>query len=226
MTDVEHRNDLLSRRQLWLKKPFSISRARSSAGKLHVARRQQEHLVGDPLHPAVERVRQAGGEVDQALGEIGLGPLQVDDDRDRVLELVRDVLRVVERLRDDQVHADLPAGVAAVGRAAADRAQHVGASLGRRVVGEDVVDLVPATPRAEPPDVRPLAIAVLQLLLGLPDRSRLLLLFLVRVAVLGEAEVDERAVPGVGEAHSRCDLRCQQGIPFPGGSTGRVPSRP
>jgi hypothetical protein len=23
-------------------------------------------------------------------------------------------------------------------------------------------------------------------------------------------------MPGVGEAHSRCDLRCQQGIPFPG----------
>ena len=37
---------------------------------LDVARREQEDLVGDPLHAAVERVGQAGGEVDQALGEV------------------------------------------------------------------------------------------------------------------------------------------------------------
>src|SRR6266540_2110382 len=60
---------------------------------LDVARGEEEHLVGDPLHPAVERVGQAAGEVDQALGQIRLGSLEVEDDRDRVLELVRHVLR-------------------------------------------------------------------------------------------------------------------------------------
>src|SRR5687767_4224237 len=45
---------------------------------LDVARREQEHLVGDPLHPAVERVRQAGGEVDQPLGELGVRALEIE----------------------------------------------------------------------------------------------------------------------------------------------------
>ena len=37
---------------------------------LDVARRQQEDLVGDPLHAAVERVREAAREVDQPLREL------------------------------------------------------------------------------------------------------------------------------------------------------------
>ena len=37
---------------------------------LDVARREHEDLVGDPLHAAVERVGQAAGEVDEALGEV------------------------------------------------------------------------------------------------------------------------------------------------------------
>ena len=81
---------------------------------LDVARREQEHLVGDPLHPAVHRVGEAGGEVDQALGEVGVGALEVQDHRDRFLELVRHVLGVVEGLGDHQVHADVaPVGAAA-----------------------------------------------------------------------------------------------------------------
>ena len=40
---------------------------------LDVARREHEDLVGDPLHAAVERVREAAGEVDQALAELGVG---------------------------------------------------------------------------------------------------------------------------------------------------------
>src|SRR3954469_1804056 len=76
---------------------------------LDVARREQEDLVGDPLHPAVERVGEPGGEVDQALGEVGVRALEVQDHRDRVLELVRDVLGVVERLGDNEVYADLAA---------------------------------------------------------------------------------------------------------------------
>ena len=63
---------------------------------LDVARREHEDLVGDALHAAVERVGEAAGEVDQALGEVGVGALEVEDDRDRVLELVRDLLGVVE----------------------------------------------------------------------------------------------------------------------------------
>src|SRR5919197_2752149 len=54
-------------------------------GDLDVARRQQEHLVGDPLHAAVERVREPAREVDQALGQVGGGALQVEDHGDRVL---------------------------------------------------------------------------------------------------------------------------------------------
>src|SRR5918994_3904828 len=78
---------------------------------LDVARREQEDLVGDPLHAAVERVGEAGREVDQAHGQLVVGPLEVEDDRDRLLELVRDVLGVVEGLGDHEVHADVAAAV-------------------------------------------------------------------------------------------------------------------
>src|SRR2546423_3464517 len=71
-----------------------------------VSRRQQENLVGNALHAAVECVGEAAREVDQALGEILVGALQVEDDRDRLLELVRDLLRVVEAARHDEVNAD------------------------------------------------------------------------------------------------------------------------
>src|SRR5438105_14683414 len=70
---------------------------------LHVSRREQEDLVGDPLHPAVERVGEAAGEVDQALGELLVGPLQVQDHRHRVLEAVGDLLGVVEAARDHEM---------------------------------------------------------------------------------------------------------------------------
>src|SRR6478609_8740890 len=53
---------------------------------LDVSRREQEHLVGHPLHAAVERVREAAREVDQPLRQLGVGALQVEDDRDRCLE--------------------------------------------------------------------------------------------------------------------------------------------
>ena len=41
-------------------------------GDLDVSRRQQEDLVGDALHAAVERVRQPAREVDQTLGQLGV----------------------------------------------------------------------------------------------------------------------------------------------------------
>src|SRR4051794_4726413 len=105
---------------------------------LDVARREQEDLLGDLLHAAVERVGKARGEVDEALGEVAVDALEVDDDRDLVLELVGDVLGVVERLRDHQVDARALAAAAvraspapAAARAGLDRAQPRGAALGR-----------------------------------------------------------------------------------------------
>ena len=85
------------------------------------------------------------------------------------------------------MHADVARASTAV-----DGAQAVGAGADRLVVvGEDVVDLVAAL--AQAPHVGPLVVAVLQLGLRL---ARVDVLVLVgRVALLGQAEVDERAVP-------------------------------
>src|SRR3954449_6644189 len=72
------------------------------------------------------------------------------------------------------------------------------AAPGRCVVGEDVVELVAAAPATlEPAHVRPLAVAVLELLFGL---GQLPLLGRV-IVLLGQAEVDERLVPGVAGRH-------------------------
>src|SRR6476619_8592295 len=71
--------------------------------ELDVGRRQEEDLVGDPLHPAVERVREPAGEVDQPLGELRVGGLEVQDHGDAVLEAVGELLRVVEAAREDEV---------------------------------------------------------------------------------------------------------------------------
>src|SRR4051812_31379428 len=129
-------------------------------GDLHVARGEHEHLVGDALHAAVERVREAAREVDEPLAEVGLDALEVEDDRDRVLELVRHLLGVVEALRDDEVHAHITPSVAAAHRAQDGRRTRGAAVV---VVGEDVVEVVAAAAAAEPADVRPFAVAVLEL---------------------------------------------------------------
>src|SRR5438270_12074186 len=68
-------------------------------GDLDVARREQEDLVGDALHPAVQRVGEPAREVDQALRELVVRALQIEDHGDPLLELVRDLLRVVEAAR-------------------------------------------------------------------------------------------------------------------------------
>src|ERR1700751_1054181 len=54
--------------------------------ELDVGRREEEDLVGDPLHPSVERVREPAGEVDQPLRELRVGRLEVEDHRDPGLE--------------------------------------------------------------------------------------------------------------------------------------------
>src|SRR5207248_4861027 len=55
---------------------------------LDVGRREQEHLVGDPLHLPAEPVSEPAGEVDQAAGEVAVAALEVHDDRLVHLQLV------------------------------------------------------------------------------------------------------------------------------------------
>src|SRR5919198_6715680 len=78
----------------------ALEQLRALLGRhLDVSRREEENLVGDSLHAAVERVRESAREIDQPLRQILIRALEVEDDRDRVLELVRDLLRVVEAAR-------------------------------------------------------------------------------------------------------------------------------
>ena len=73
-------------------------------------------------------------------------------------------------------------------------------------LGEDVVELVAAAAQAA--DVGTLAIAILDLGLGQG------LVVVVVVILLGEAEVDERAMPGVSESHRyRCGVRPEGEFP-------------
>ena len=99
------------------------------------------------------------------------------------------------------MHLDVAARGAAV---AANRAQHARlAAAAAGLVGEDVVDLVTAA-ALEAPHVGPLAVAILELDLGLDLVDGVE----ARVLLLGEAEVDERAMPGVAERHCGC-FACQ-----------------
>ncbi len=111
-------------RQNWLKKPFSIRPGAFLGRHLDVARREQEDLVGHPLHAAVEGVGEPAAEIDQALRELGVGALQVDDHRDVDLELVGDLLGVVEVLGDRRGAPRRAAGAAP--RAAARRRARAG----------------------------------------------------------------------------------------------------
>src|SRR4051812_41356731 len=79
---------------------------------LDVAGRQQESLFGDLLHPAVERVGEAGREVDQPLRQLAVGGLKVEDHRDRALEAIGDLLGVIEAARRHQMDLDVGAAVA------------------------------------------------------------------------------------------------------------------
>src|SRR5450759_5008280 len=73
-------------------------------GDLDGAGGEHEDLVGDALHAPVERVGEARGEVDEALCEVGVRALEVEDHGDPVLELVGDLLGVGEGLG----HHDVP----------------------------------------------------------------------------------------------------------------------
>ena len=102
--------------------------------------------------------------------------------------------------------------------AVAHRAQHarlVARRLGAGVVGEDVVELVAAA-ALEAADVRPLAVAVLELGLRLELTLALGDGLVARVVLLGQAEVDERAVPCVADCHRQIRVRGRGSIPSPG----------
>src|SRR5664279_5914127 len=74
-------------------------------GHLDVPRRQQEDLVSDALHAAVQRIREAASEIDQALRELLVGALQIEDHRHAFLEAVRDLLGVVEAAGQHEMDA-------------------------------------------------------------------------------------------------------------------------
>src|SRR5581483_10027816 len=57
-------------------------------GDLHISGRQQEHLVRDPLHAPVQGVCESAREVDQALRQLGVRALQVEDHRHPLLEAI------------------------------------------------------------------------------------------------------------------------------------------
>src|SRR6201987_1989560 len=163
--------------------------------ELDVGGREEEDLVGDPLHPAVERIREPAGEGDQPLGELRVGGLEVEDYGDAVLESVGELLRVVEAAREDEV--DTRRGRPAHGPEVADAprrglrpqdARPPGVRLGLRV-GPVVVVVPPRSSRRELPYVLAL-VRVGELVLGE-------VAVLVPVLLLGDAEVDEGAGPDV-----------------------------
>jgi hypothetical protein len=162
-------------------------------GHLDITRREEEHLVRDALHAAVQRIGEPAREIDQALRELVVGTLQVEDHRDPLLELVGDLLRVVEAPRKNEVHAH-----AVRVRHRLDGRTHLPHAAGthrrdarRRLVGfrlGPVVEVLVAPARRQAADVRALAVALLQALLG-----RVPVLVLPVVVLLGDAEVDEGA---------------------------------
>src|SRR5204862_2671734 len=146
---------------------------------------------------ALERVGEATCEVDQTLRQLGVRALEVEDDRDGVLELVGDLLRVVEAAWHDEVHAR---GRGACGRGRVYAAQAralLGLGTASRVGPVVVVAL--ALARSDPPHIRAtLLVASLELLGGGG--------VVVPFVLLGNPEVDEWAIPHISEGHevSQC----------------------
>src|SRR5207244_10922451 len=162
---------------------------------LDVSRREQEDLVRDALHAAVEGVGEPAREVDEPLRQLLVGALEVEDDRDAVLELVRDLLRVVEAPRQDEVDAHRALSALDAAQPRRSRPQHRGRLALRGLRIAPVVRVAAAPGGREPADIRALAVGALQLVV------REIALLVPLFVLLGDPEVDERAVPDVGEAH-------------------------
>src|SRR5438270_2889191 len=71
---------------------------------LDIGGRQQEDLIGNPLHLAPQAIGEAAGEVDQPAGQVAVDRLQVDDHGLVGFELVPDLLGVVEARGSDDMH--------------------------------------------------------------------------------------------------------------------------
>src|SRR6185295_6339355 len=169
-------------------------------GHFDISRRQQEHLVGDALHAPVEGVGEPAREIDEALREILIGALEIEDHRNRLLELVGDLLRVVEASRHDQVHAN-----GGRRRHGGDpRPQH-GRPVVRGLGIGPVVEFALSPARGEAPHVRALGVAPLEVLVG--DVG-----VFVPVLFLGDAEVDEGLVPHVRKAHLARNVTPRTGL--------------
>src|SRR5580765_4931227 len=167
--------------------------------QLDVARREEEDLVGDPLHPALEGVREPAREVDQTLRQLRIGRLEVEDHGDAVLVAVGDLLGVVEAARQDQVD---PGGAGALHRLeVAHAARFVARAQDARPlphglrIGPVVVVVLPRAAGRQAAHVR-LLVSLGELFLGE-------IAVLVPVLFLGDAEVDEGTSPDVGESHGR-----------------------
>src|SRR5437588_966185 len=172
-------------------------------GDLDVSRREQEDFVRDALHAPVQGVREPAREVDQPLRELLVGALEVEDNRDPVLELVRDLLGVVEASRQDEVDAD--GAWAAVDAAQPGCGTQDGGAVVRLGVGiGPVVEIAPAA-RCEPAHVRPLGVGPLELLV------REVALLVPLLVLFGDPEVDEGPVPDVGKAHRSAEFYSQRG---------------
>ena len=133
----------------WLKKPpRSSRRARSSAETSTFRGVRRKTLSATRCIPPLERVREAAREVDQPLRELRVRALQVEDHGDRLLELVRDLLRVVEAARDDEVHARGAGPAGARGVLDAAQARRRARSSAARALGlGPVLELALAPPR-------------------------------------------------------------------------------
>src|SRR5215204_4096211 len=182
---------------------------------LDVLGREQEDPLRDPLHTAAERVGHAGGEVDQPLRELAVGRLEVDDHRLVPLELVGYLLGVVEAPWSDDVHRGDTAAVSA-GRAAPatprgrflHRVVHLAYPAATRsglLVAEDVVDVVVAgaAARSAPNGLPRRYGRVVER--QVRARVALVVLALLDVVALDEAEVLERASPCVSDRHLGSD---------------------
>src|SRR4029078_13688227 len=133
---------------------------------------------------------------------LGVRALEVENHRDALLVLVGDLLRVVEAARQHEVHLDaVRVGSRLDPSDALRRLTDARLALAdgrgtRRRRGRfrlrPVVEVLPAPTRRAAPDVRPLAGALLEALLGgVP------VLVVPVVLLLGDAEVDEGPVPEV-----------------------------
>ena len=66
---------------------------------IDIARRAEEDIVTDFLDLAVQGIRRAADEVDDALSCLSIRVLEVDDDWLALAQIVRDLLCIVKRLR-------------------------------------------------------------------------------------------------------------------------------